>query len=240
MSRGALTRTAALGALLVSCGNPTGSGTVVTMAYGEELIEEGIPADVMDDGWAIAFERFEVTVREVTVGGEALGGTYVVDLSEASDGEGQELGALELAGGEYTEHSFVLERMEVDGSAEKEGATKSFSWVFERPVAYDECEATTTVVDGGVATFQITVHADHLFYDSLVAEQPQLLFQPLADADSDGDGQIEEVELMGTDIGAYDPGSAGGIDDLWAFLQAQVTTLGHVDGEGHCHATLLD
>jgi hypothetical protein len=89
------------------------------------------------------------------------------------------------------------------------------------------------------AIFQITVHADHLFYDSLVSEEPQLLFQPLADADADQDGDITTEELGATDIGAYDPGNED-LDDLWSFLMAQSRTLGHVDGEGHCQASATD
>lgn len=90
--------------------------------------------------------------------------------------------------------------------------------------------------EGETASFQITVHADHLFSDSLVSSEPKVLFQPLADADSDGDGALSEAELVAADVGAYDPGSEDGIDDLWAWLGAQVRTLGHVDGEGHCTA----
>ena len=118
--------------------------------------------------------------------------------------------------------------------------TKTFHWVFDHTTTYHGCETTTSVEDGGTSTFQITVHADHLFYDSLVSEEPDLLFGALADADEDGDGEITEEELSEADIGAYDPGSEDGIDDLWAFLNAQAKTLGHVDGEGHCHAEAGD
>lgn len=223
---------------LLGCGSA--SGTVNVSAYGEEFIEEGIPAGDVDDGWNIEFSRFEVTFSAVTVGGARLEDAITVDLSEASDGEGQELGTLEVAAGEHEESSFIIERVEVSGSASRDDEEKSFAWVFEGAVAYHECETTTPVVSGEAATFQVTVHADHLFYDSLVAEEPQLLFQPLSDADADDDGEITQEELEDTDIGAYDPGSAGDVNDLWTFLNAQIATLGHVDGEGHCHATPLD
>jgi hypothetical protein len=29
-------------------------------------------------------------------------------------------------------------------------------------------------------------------------------------------------------------GSRGGVEDLWAYLEAQSTLVGHIDGEGHC------
>jgi hypothetical protein len=223
---------------LLSCAGA--GGTVSITAYGEEFIEAGIPASDVDDGWNIEFSRFEVTVSEVAVGGSTLEDAITVDLSDVSDGEGQELGTLEVPAGDHEESSFIIERVEVDGSASLDDEEKSFSWVFDGAVSYHECETTTSVVGGEVAKFQVTVHADHLFYDSLVAEDPQLLFQPLADADADADGEITQDELEDTDIGAYDPGSAGDVDDLWTFLNAQVATLGHVDGEGHCHATPLD
>ena len=141
--------------------------------------------------------------------------------------------------GDHTGASFTITRVEVEGTATKGADTKSFSWVFDEPTRYVECETTTAVSDGGSATFQITVHADHLLYDSLVSEEPQVLFQALADADADADadGNITQAELAATDIGAYDPGSEDGVDDLWAWLVAQTRTLGHVDGEGHCRAT---
>jgi len=231
-------RLTTVAALLSGCASASGSVTAV--AYGEEFIEEGIPADSVDDGWAIHFDRYAVTISAVTIGGSTLEDTETVDLTEPSDGQGQELGTLELPPGDYTDSSFVIQRVEVEGSGEKDGETKTFSWVFDQAIAYGDCDTTTEVTSGEAARFQVTVHADHLFYDSLVSEHPQLLFQPLANADADGDGEIEAAELWETDIGAYDPGSAGGIDDLWTFLEAQARTLGHVDGEGHCHATEVD
>jgi hypothetical protein len=216
------------------------SGKVLVSAYGEEFIEQGIPAASVDDGWAIEFGRFDITVSEATVGDATLPAGVTVDLTEPSDGEGQELGTLALAPGGYEESSFIIERIDVEGSASLDGETKTFAWTFDVPVAYDECETTTEVESDEAGMFQITVHADHLFYDSLVSQDPRLLFQPLADADLDEDGDITKAELGATGIGAYDPGSAGGIDDLWAFLQAQAKTLAHVDGEGHCHATALE
>lgn len=238
--RSFLRRTGAVGLLALLGGCASASGTVNVIAYGEEFIEEGIPADQVAGGWAIEFSRFAVTFSEITLGGTVLDGSVTVDLSEASNGEGQALGALELSTGDYSDSSFVIERVEVDGSASQGAEEKTFSWVFDTAARYDACEATTEVTAEEAATFQITVHADHLFYDSLVADEPQLRFQALADADVDANGEVTQEELEDADIGGYDPGSAGDIDDLWAFLSAQTITLGHVDGEGHCHATLVD
>lgn len=221
--------------LLVACGE--GEGTVRVTAYGESFIEDGIPAADVNDGWAVNFDRFEVFIRDVQVAGAAVSVPSSVDVSEASGGAGHELGSAPVSEGSYGDASFVIERIEVEGSGTLGAETKTFAWVFDAPTAYEACEARTAVSDGGIGTFQITLHADHLFYDSLVAEEPQILFQPLADADEDADGALAEQELAATGIGSYDPGSAGGVEDLWAWLVAATRTVGHADGEGHCEAT---
>lgn len=223
--------------LATACGgsdDDAAEGAVTVSAYGESFIEEGIPASEVADGWAVEFTRFVVEVADVRVAGTDIPVESRVDLTFASRGAGHELGSAAVASGDHTGSSFTLTRVEIEGSAQRGTEVKQFNWVFEQPTRYEACEATTTVPDGGTAGFQITVHADHLFYDSLVAEEPQLLVQPLADADADDDGAITQAELAATDIGAYDAGSEDGIDDLWAWLTAQSRTLGHADGEAHC------
>ncbi len=224
---------------LASCADD-GRGVVEVVAYGESFIEDGIPETEVADGWSVTFSRFEVGITDVVVAGRSVGVPATVDLAVGSSGAGHLLGSVEVPAGSHSGSSFTLTRVEVDGSATNGAETRTFSWVFDRAVHFDDCESTTVVGDGRTATFQITIHADHLLYDSLVAAEPMVLFQAIADADLDDDGVITQAELAATDIGSYDPGSAGGIDDLWAWLTAQVSTLGHVDGEGHCHATVLD
>lgn len=238
LSRSAL----ALLLLLPACGtddDEAGTGTISVRAYGESFIEAGIPAEDVDDGWAISFSRFDVSVEDIVVGGVALADPEPVDLSVASDGDGHELGTVSVSAGKHGEPSFTLSRVEIEGSAEKGDVSKTFHWVFDSSTKYAHCETSTSVEKDATAVFQITVHADHLFYDSLVSATPQLLFQPLADADTDEDGEITSSELGQVDIGAYDPGNED-TDDLWSFLVAQSRTLGHVDGESHCQATADD
>lgn len=225
--------------LALACGSDKGEGTVTVTAYGEAFIEEGIPADEVDDGWAVTFDRFVVRVQDVRVAGTSIDVVEKIDLSKPSKGKGHELGSALVAEGEYTHGAFTLGKIDVRGSATKGDVKKTFAWVFDETTRYDECETTTTVKDGGNTTFQITIHADHLLYDSLVSEEPRVLFQALADADVDGDGDITKQELEATDIGNYDAGSEKGANDLWAWLNAQVRSLGHIDGEGHCHADSL-
>lgn len=227
--------------LLSSCVVDTseGGGALTVSIYGESFIEEGIPASETD-GWAVTFERFDVVVPSVSVADAAFPVTYAIDLTEPSEGAGYTMGTRNVPAGEYTDASFTIAFIEVEGRATRGDETKTFHWVFSDPVDYSDCEATTVVTEGGEASFQITIHADHLFSDSLVAEDPQLVFQGIADADADADGVVTREELEAADLGAYDPGSAGGIDNLWDFLVAQTATLGHVDGEGHCTVGSVD
>lgn len=226
-----------VGPILGACG--AGDGIVRVTAYGESFIEEGISAAEMDDGWAVAFERFEVFIRDVRVAGAEVSVLNRVDVAAPSNGAGHELGAIGVSAGEYVDASFVVEGIELDGSAVLGDVTKTFGWSFDALTAYDSCEGRTSVVDGEAATFQITLHADHLFHDSLVAEKPRVSFQALANADSDRDGDITKEELSATSIGSYDPGSEGGVEELWGWLVAAVRTLPHANGEGHCEAAII-
>jgi hypothetical protein len=210
------------------------SGELKLMIYGEPFIEEGIPAEEMSDGWAVSFERFELRVGALSFGGEQVEGLSSVDLARPTMGEGQELVTLTLPEGSYTGASFTLTDISVKGSATKGEVTKRFEWALEGSAHYMSCEHQTSVSAAAPSRFEVTVHADHLFYDSLVSEEPALAFQALADADLNGDDLISAEELAQADIGAYDPGSSGEVNDLWAWLNAHALTLGHVDGEGHC------
>jgi hypothetical protein len=216
--------------LLLAC---AGEGEVEVRAWGEDYIEQGIPADVFADGWAVSFDRFEVTLQDVFVAGSRLADPQPVDLTEPSDGEGQLLGRAPTDAGDHQDARFTLAKLEVEGTATRDQQQLHFAWTFETPVHFHDCETTTTVPTDGVGSLQITIHADHLFYDSLVAEEPLLLFDAIAAADLDGDGDITQAELAQVDIGGYDPGNAA-IDDLAGYIAALARTTGHVDGEGHC------
>lgn len=216
--------------MLCAC---TGEGEVEVRAWGEEFIEAGIPAAEMTDGWAIEFQRFSIGLRDVSIADSNIDDPDPIDLTEPSDGQGQLVGRATTATGDYHDAAFTLARVEIDGSAEKDGVQKSFAWVFDMPVTYSDCESHTEVSRDAVSEFQITVHADHLFHDSLVSQEPALRFDAIAAADTDGDGQVTMAELAATDIGPYDPGNLE-IDDLWSFLSANVQTMGHANGEEHC------
>lgn len=113
------------------------------------------------------------------------------------------------------------------------------------------------VTPNGTAELQLTFHLDHVFFDSIVAAEPDLRFeayaaaagadfvvtfdelaaQPLADLrDIDGTPLVEG----GAQI-FYDPGSTAlASQDLRSFVYHQATTVGHFNGEGHCTYVCLD
>lgn len=219
---------------LIHCNNDPEDGQVDVRVYGEEFIEEGIPAAEMADGWAVNFERFDVVVEDVRIAEVSTSAPSPIDLSKPSEGNGHMYATLTVPGGSHKASSFTITSAKVVGSASKDGVTKTFDWTIAAPTRYTGCEATTVVEESKTATFQVTVHADHLFYDSLVSEEPDVRFQALADADKDADNVISQAELMSATIGAYDPGSDNNITNLWSWLEAQSSTLGHVNGEGHC------
>lgn len=241
-------RSSALGALFVGCvlggvgcetdDGGAARGILEVRAYGEEFIEQGIGAAAFEDGWAVQFSRFEVEVASVTVAGQTLSGPVGVDLTQASGGAGQPVTQFEVAAASYSDAAFALRIVGIEGLATKGADVKSISWALDAPTRYSACETSTVVSEQTAGRFEITVHADHLFYDSLVSQAPALRFQPLADADTDGDGAITRAELEAASIGGYDPGNAD-VATLWEWLVAQAGTVGHVDGEGHCESEPL-
>lgn len=226
--------------VVAGCSSESGGSAILDLsAYGEAFIEEGIGADAFADGWAVEFSQFKVDLANITVDTHDFG-DHSVELTEGSEGEGHVLDSTDARPGLVDDAEFEIKRVSLEGSATKGDVTKTFAWTFTEPVRYHECEAGPTLKDGETGTFQITVHADHLFYDSLVSEEPDMRFQALADADADDDGEITQDELEVADIGLYDAGSEGTATNLWLFLTAQSHTLGHVNGEGHCHAEVVE
>lgn len=229
---------------LLGCGGGMDAGTLEVAIYGEEFIEDGIPADAFVDDWAVDFTVFEVSVGEVTaaVGHDApaLSRTdyQTLDLTQASAGAGQLVVAGEVAGGAYDHLAYRIASVHAEGSATKGAVTKTFAWDLTTPTRYSECEGTA-VVDGDTARTQLTIHADHLFYDDLVSSEPNVAFDLIASADDtgDADGIVTRAELESIDITGetrYQVGNATDVTNLWAFIDRQTSTLGHIDGESHC------
>ena len=242
---------------LSACG--VDSGTLTATVYGEDFIEEGIPSDVFTDGWSVSFDTFLVSIGNVAgkagERGDEVGDPsfHLIDLAQASNGEGFELTSFAAPGGHYDHFGYQLRpnpstadyAMWVKGSASNGVETKAFDWRFTATYTFAHCDLGASI-DGNDLVAQATIHADHLFYDDAVSDEPDVAFQLFADADgadgSTADGAITLDELAAVDIRGetrYQVGSntslAGApITNLRQYLELQTKTVGHINGEGHC------
>lgn len=185
----------------------------------------------------------------------------VFDLTTDSGGVGYMVAAGSVPGGSYDQTSYMVasssdlvagNASEADvarmkdggfsvylaGSATKGDEAKSFAWGFTTRTHYHACESNAVVKATAPASVQLTIHGDHLFLDDLFSETPSVRFDLVAGADVNGDGDITQAELEAVDLRPlqnYQVGSTG-ITDLWHFIEHLTSTLGHIDGEGHCES----
>jgi hypothetical protein len=235
-----------------------GEGNLRVTIYGEELVEDTIPADVFVDGWQVDFSKFLVSVGDISADEIGLDGHFVFDLTQASGGDGHEVGTIVVPAGIIEDVDYRVgpstsatagnaaaadvELMNgmgysvyIEGAATRDDESITFAWGFETDTV-THCGTQQLVRDGDEATSQMTIHADHLFYDDLDLPEPNVTFDLVAMADAEPDGTVTPEELGAVDITGlsnYGVGSRD-IDDLWGFIEAQTSTVGHIDGEGHC------
>jgi len=248
---------------LSACDEDVGEGTLRIAIYGESFIEEGIPDDVFVDGWSVRYSRFLVAVGDIAADGVPLEGNFVFDLTQPSKGIGHEIGEVTVPTG-LVEHLSYRIRPATEGSdgngtmtdvammVESEWslfaagvATKGeehieFSWGFATDTTYRECETYRTIDTGQTAESQITIHADHLYYDDLESPDANVAFDLIATADRNLDGTVSTDELRALDLGTLSRYQVGSRDvtDLWSYLGVLSQTVGHVDGERECKGTL--
>lgn len=250
---------------LAACTPDVSPTTLVVSIYGEDYIEEQIPAAEFIDGWSLTFESFVVSVGALSAAGEPFDGGpgfRLIDLSVGSSGAGFELDRVTLDPVAYRDIGYVIApdrdavavnvsqpirqmmlveglSILVSGTANRGAEEKHFLWGFKTRTGYTGCESTATVDGDGPMPSRITIHGDHLFYDDLFSETPNVAFDLIAAADADGDTEITEAELRAIDIttqARYQVGDLTEITDLWSFIEQQTATIGHFDGEGHCDA----
>lgn len=197
-------------------------------------------------------------------------GMYIVDLAQPSAGAGYELATFAAPAGHYDHYGYRIApsptalainvapadaaamaaagySIWLQGRATRGGVTKTLDWGFALRLGHSHCEADARVRDDAV-TMQSTIHADHFFYDDAVSDEPGVAFQLIADSDADGDGAVTLAELAARDIRGetrYQVGSkrdAKGdpITNLGQYLELQATTLGHINGEGHCDDLIVE
>lgn len=138
----------------------------------------------------------------------------------------------------------------LSATASKGAVSKRLAWGFTTNTLYERCKAEqegrevdgVVVTNGGSDSVQLTIHADHFFYDDLQSADAKVRFDAIADADADADGEVTLDELAAVELadrskieaGPYGTGSAAGVHDLRAFVEALSRTIGHFRGEGEC------
>ncbi len=146
----------------------------------------------------------------------------------------------------------------VEGTAERGGATYRFAWGLANPVRATNCTNGVDGTDGLVVrrsattVAEITIHLDHLFWDTLGTEISKLRFEAIAAARGDDDvvtweelGKQNLDDLRGLDGGplldeqgrrlVYDPGAVPLPDrTLQSFILATSASQAHLNGTGLC------
>lgn len=148
--------------------------------------------------------------------------------------------------------------MWVEGIA-REGADEvDFAYALDLSLVNARCQNGVDETDGvvvpenGLVDAEVTVHLDHLFFDSYATEEPNLRFEPMAAA-ADADGFVDLAALRAQPLAdlrdrggdplrdgegarvVYDPGPLSLSDTtLGDYVRAAAGTTGHFNGEGHC------
>ena len=140
----------------------------------------------------------------------------------------------------------------IEGTVNVPGKPVSFVLQVAVPTVYSDCENNgqpgVAVSEGGVSSTTLTLHGDHLWFDSLVRGDESTVTRRthwLVDADVDGDGKVVTEDLALVPAEKVFPGSeynlsGGAIPIVTAldFVRAQLSTQGHINGEGECQAVL--
>lgn len=145
----------------------------------------------------------------------------------------------------------------LEATATRGVETRTLAWGFDMDVLNEHCVAGdgtdgVVVASGGISEGQITLHWDHLFFDSLRLDEAAMRFDAIAAA-ADADGHVtlaslatqRLADLRGLDgeplVDAegesvfYDPASVPLPEPtLEHMVRAATTTVGHWNGEGHC------
>jgi hypothetical protein len=167
---GLLALSIASNALLSGCGSDDGAGNASFNVWGEDYIEQQIPAADVEDGWTIAFEKFLIVIGDVTVAdrnagaGGRIDGTRLFNLvtpgphevgavtglsARAWDKVGYSVPAVSSQTALHssaTGDDLALMQtggfsVHVAGTAVKGATTKSFAWGFTNSTRYEDCVA---------------------------------------------------------------------------------------------------
>jgi hypothetical protein len=222
---------------LAACGG--GQGDWVVQTWGEDYIEQQIPAEVFTDGCSVRYDTFEVSFarRQLLDGnGEVAGELPPAEIYDLTTPGPVSMGSVSVLADHYSRIAVEVDAVEVEGTLSCAGEDKVFRWAFDEHTVYDCEPADLTIPTGGEDRTELTVHGDHLFYDGLASADAAVRGEPLLEADADGDGEITLAELEAVSVPAlgYGVGPYSDVLDLRSFVSHLARTLVHVDGEGEC------
>lgn len=151
----------------------------------------------------------------------------------------------------------------VEGTATKGAESIEFAWGLANPTKNANCTNGLDDTDGVVirtnvtTEAEITIHVEHLFWDTLGSEDASLRFDALA-AVAGADKMVTTEELATQSLAdlkdangmplkdsagmtvVYNPGSVPlKSQDLLSFIQASGASMAHLNGEGLCTITGL-
>jgi hypothetical protein len=269
MRRWACTIALALGAALGCSNSPGsgGSGSVQIFVVPEDSITNGIEPGAdpenLQDGWAIRYSRYLVTVgnfrarrtdTDDTLSDPAI---WILDLKDkfGYDVPNAKPGARALAPTKQADADFMIANgysIYFEGSAEKDGKTIAFRWGFAAGTSYDDC-ATADGVPGfavpasGTVQVKPTLHGDHQYFDNVTqgVEITRRLAQWVETCDLDANGDLTLDELRRCDVvkalpqppydltGVRDEDGSGKLS-VYDFVLGQMHTFGDYQGDGEC------
>jgi hypothetical protein len=149
-------------------GSSGGNGTVSFNTWGEEYIEDQIPADVFADGWSVTYDAFLVNIAGITIADDSgavaaeQSGTTIFDHTQP--GVKPIVTFADLEAKNWTKVSYRIQpatadstvglanqeqkmamvaangAVMVEGRATKDTVTKTFAWVFTQITHYDDCK----------------------------------------------------------------------------------------------------
>ncbi|MDB4973369.1 MAG: putative lipoprotein [Myxococcaceae bacterium] len=141
----------------------------------------------------------------------------------------------------------------IEGTVERPGSPVRFVFKLAVPTTYSDCETNgqpgVAASEGGASTATITLHGDHLWFDSLVRGDESTVVRRaawLADADTDGDGKVVTEDLARIPAEKAFPSAKGynlsggptPVSTALDFVRGQLASQGHLNGEGECETQL--
>lgn len=163
-----------------------------------------------------------------------------------------QVGAQKLAGVTDADAQEMIEKQLtywIEGRVERPEKPVSFVFKVALDSTYSDCESNgqpgIAVSEDGTSTATITLHGDHLWFNTLARGDEATITryaQWLIDADVDGDGKVTADDLATVPAEKVFPSAKGynlsggtiPVSTALDFVRAQLSTQGHLNGEGEC------